>query len=389
VLQIAYDSLWPGTQYVERMDTASSPALPLSLEPVVVLTVHAKSPNVIRLGVLADNEFGAEFSAELANENIGGTGLEYALTGSLGSLARSASLTFDAPRLFHSFGVLDASVYSGYRDINVYSLDVEPNAEKEVSNVTDVVRESRDYGVRIRAGAQIERLGELTAEVRAERQRWFSTLDSSFASDNGSDNLRAARAELLVDSRDDEDYPHSGTLLRGYAETGLSILGTGTNYTKLYGELEEAIPISGLHTLIPHIQLGFGDALLPRLEEFDLGGMQSFYGLNQYELRGKQMIDASLTYQIAIPHALFFPTYVSARYDLGSTWPEPEAIKFGSLLHGLGAQVGLKTPLGLAQFGIGESFRFEQNSGSKPIAVPSHIIILNAPDFYFSIGGEL
>src|SRR5581483_4745194 len=321
VIQISYDTSWPGTQYVWRPDTIAFPQEPPSLEPAVILTVRARSPNVLRLGALADNEFGAEFSAEFANENVGGSGIEYSLIGSLGALARSASFTLNAPRLFHSFGVLDASIYSGYRDINVYQLETVAPEHKIVSSVTDVVRESRDLGLRLQAGGQVERLGAITAELRVEQQRWFSTRDS--ANDQGTDDLRALRGELLVDSRDDGDYPHIGTLIRAYAETGLTLFGHGTNYTKLFGEMEGAIPLSALHTLLPRIRLGFGDALLPRLETFALGGMESFYGLNEYELRGKQMLEGSLSYQIAIPHSLFFPTFVSIRYDIGAVWPEP------------------------------------------------------------------
>ena len=387
LLQISYDSRWPGTQYITSMDTTAYPEGPPSLGPTVILTVHSESPTVLRLGALADNEFGAEFSAELANENIAGSGMEYSLLGSIGPLARSASFYFGAPRLFHSFGILDATAYSGYRDINVYSLETNASEGRIRSDVRDVVRESRDFGVRLRAGGQFERLGAITVALRIEHQRWASTRDS--AADFGDDQLRALRGEILVDSRDDADYPHRGTLLRGYAETGLTLFGQGTNYTKVFGEVEQAVPLSALHTFIPRLRIGFGDAALPRLEQFDLGGMNSFYGLNDYELRGKQMIDASFTYQIAIPHALYFPTFVSVRYDLGAMWPEPEAIKFESLLHGVGAQVGLKTPLGLAQFGIGENFRFIEAPGSNPLSQPAHVLALNSPHFYFSIGSKL
>jgi len=95
LLQISYDSLWPGTKYIQSQDTVTAYPPASSFDPTVVLTVQSKSPNVIRLGVLADNEFGAEFSAELANENIAGNGMEYALIGSLGPLARSALFTFE------------------------------------------------------------------------------------------------------------------------------------------------------------------------------------------------------------------------------------------------------------------------------------------------------
>jgi outer membrane protein assembly factor BamA len=129
------------------------------------------------------------------------------------------------------------------------------------------------------------------------------------------------------------------------------------------------------------LAVGFGDLTLPRMEQFELGGIESFYGLNEDESRGRQMVMGSLTYQIAVPHALLFPTFVSVRYDIGAMWLVPETIKFQALVHGLGIGIGLKTPLGLARFAVGENFRFNQDA-TKPID-------LNAPRFYFSIGANL
>ena len=380
MLQISYDPQWRGTQYFTRDDTTISRSNETpSLGPTVIMTVRGRPPSVLRLGVLADNEFGAQFSAELASEDVANTGLDASLRGGLGPVSRFASLRLDAPRLLHSFALLRGEIYSGYKDINEYSLETITKDNRIVSNVTDVVRESRELGLSLRAGGQIERLGAVTAEVRHESQQWFSVRDSGASIHTL--GLTALRGELVIDSRSDAAYPHTGTLLRGFAEAGLHTLGGEASYTKLEAELQQAIPLSGLHTIIPRFRVGVGDSPIPRLEEFDLGGMESFYGLNEYELRGKQMIEGSLTYQIAIPHVLFFPTFVSVRYDIGSMWPQPEEIKFESLLHGIGAQVGVKTPLGLARFGIGENFRFNKD---KP-----HPIDLNTPRFYFSIGATL
>lgn len=393
ILQIAYDSLWPGTRLLIRADERSSMADTGILRtsntptfgPTVLVTVHARASNVLRLGVLADNEFGAQFSVELANENIAGTGVEYSLIGGLGPLSRNASLTIEAPRLFRNFALLEGSVYTGYTDLTSYSLQTITGDNRLSSNVTDDVRELRDVGIRLKAGGQVERLGSITGEVRSERQRWFSLRE--LEPQVSTLQLNAVRGELVIDSRNDAAYPHEGTFLRAYAETGQPVAGGSPAYTKLYAELEQAIPLSKLHALIPRFRIGFADAALPRLEQFDLGGMvddrssTSFYGLNAFELRGKQMIAASLTYQIEIPHVLFFPTFVSLRYDLGATWPEPEEIKWESIIDGLGAQVGLRTPLGLARFGIGENFRFVQDQ--------PHPLALNTPHFYFSIGSNL
>lgn len=381
VLQISYDSLWRGTQIIiHDFQNADKPIVARApASPTVIVTVHPRASNVIRLGVLADNEFGAQFSAELANENIAGTGVEYSVEGSLGPLARSASLSLEAPRLLRSFALLHAQVYTGYIDINDYAHDIGIQSNRLTSSVTDVVRESRNLGFRLKAGGQIERIAALTGELRSETQEWFSLRESPRTIHTL--QLTAFRGEIVVDSRNDASYPHSGSFLRGYAETGQPVAGGNQSYTKLYAELQQVIPVSALHTIIPRVRLGFGDIPLPRLEQFDLGGMESFYGLNAFELRGKQMVAASLTYQIAIPHALYFPTFASFRYDLGATWAEPEAVKWRSLVDGLGAQIGLKTPLGLARFGIGENFRFVED---RP-----HPLALNTPRFYFSIGSSL
>lgn len=380
LLQIRYDTLWPGTRYISRNDTTlTQTRTPSAFGPTVVLTLHARASNVIRLGALADNEFGAQFSAELANENIEGTGIESSIKGSLGPLARGAALTLEAPRLLRSFALLEAGLYTGYRDITEYSLQTVSSANSLRSQVNDVVREAHDFGLRVRAGGQFERLGSITGEIRSERQRWFSLRDAN--AEEHTNQLSALRGELMIDSRNDADYPHTGTYLRAYAETGQPVAGAKEAYTKLYFELEQAIPLSALHTVVPRFQVGFADNPLPRMEQFDLGGIESFYGLNAFELRGKQMIEGSLNYQIKVPHVLFFPTYVSIRYDLGATWPEQQEIRWESLVDGIGAQVGLKTPLGLARFGIGENFRFVEN---KP-----HPLAFNTPRFYFSVGSDL
>lgn len=345
---------------------------------IVIVTVQPRASSVIRLGVLADNDFGAQFSTELANENLLGSGLRVSLKGGLGPASRYASFTADAPRLFRSSATLLTQVYTNYKDIPSYSLETQIAQGRIHESQNDVFRESRDLGVRVRAGGQVGRLGAVLGEIRRESQQWFSIQDSDARRDRL--QLTALRGQITLDSRDDRDYPHQGSLGSGYVESALHAMGGEATYTKLYGELEQAIPLSRLHTLIPALAAGYGD-LLPRLEQFSLGGMESFYGLQQYELRGGQIVTASLTYQIAIPHVLFFPTFVSVRYDLGGIWPEPAAIKFESLMHGVGAQVGLRTPFGLARFALGEAFRFTTDR--------NHPVALTDLAFYFSIGANL
>jgi NTE family protein len=380
-LELLHSPDWKGTQFIFASDTTNytGTSTVSSSATSLQITVEERATRILRLAALADNEFGAQFSMQYANENLFGYGTEFSLTGGIGGLSRYAIAALSTPELFFSFTTLDLSAYAGYKDISVYSLTPDIPNGKVRAAVTDVVREMRDFGGRFRIGGEVSRLALLTGEIRIERQRSYSTITGTPI--NPEATLSALKGELTVDSRDDEAYPHTGSLLKGSYEIGTGILGSTNRYTKIFGAFEQSIPLSRLHTITPKVSIGLGDRTVPRLEQFDLGGIESFYGLNAYALRGKQMAKGSVTYQVAIPDVLFFPTFVSFRYDLGAMWVEPESIKFEAFIHGAGAQVGFKTPIGIARFAIGENFRFAQ-SKEKPL-------LLNNPIFYFSIGANL
>ncbi len=381
-LELIHSQDWKGTQFYIRNDTTihAEQSFPVSASSTSLqITVVERATNILRLGGLADNEFGAQFSMQYANQNLLGYGTEFSLTGGVGGLSRYAISQLSTPKLFLSFTTFDLSLYAASKDISVYSLTPNIAAGKFTAHVDDVVREARDIGGRLRLGGEVGRLALLTGEIRIEKQRSYSTLSQTVITPRTT--LTAVKSELTIDSRDDADYPHSGTLLQGNYEIGTGFFGGSERYTKIYGLFEQTIPLSRLHTFLPKVEIGVGDRTVPRLEQFDLGGIESFYGLNAYALRGKQMVHGSLTYQIFIPNALFFPTFVTFRYDIGAMWVEPESIKFDAFVHGAGAQIGFKTPIGLARFAIGENFRFAQ-SKAKPL-------LLNNPIFYFSIGANL
>lgn len=340
------------------------------------LVVQAKAANVLRLGVLADNEFGSQFWLELANENLFGSGTDLSLSGHLGPQSRKAAARFEAPKLFRSIATLFLQAYTGYKDIPEYRTTLNLTRGSIVSSIRKSVREIKDVGVRFRMGGQFGRIGALTAEYRLEQQRNFDLQLRENIEEPIT--LASLRSDLVFDSRDDRAYPTEGSYVGAFAEAAFSELGSSVGFTKLFFDAEQTLSLSRLHKIIPRFSIGFGDLTLPRQEHFILGGIESFYGLNEYESRGRQMIRGSLTYQVAIPHTLIFPTFVAFRYDLGATWLNPEAIKFEALVHGIGVQVGVKTPFGLARFGIGENLRFTREE-VRPV-------LFNRPRFYFSIG---
>ena len=136
----------------------------------------------------------------------------------------------------------------------------------------------------------------------------------------------------------------------------------------------------GIHTISPSVFFGFGDATMPFPEFFSMGGQDSFFGFREDEERGRQMVKGSLEYRIQSPLKIFFDTYLSIRYDLGSVWEQTEAIRFNDLKHGIGTSVSFDTPLGPAEFSLGKSFYFIK----KPYG-----IAWGPVQGYFSIGMDL
>ena len=99
--------------------------------------------------------------------------------------------------------------------------------------------------------------------------------------------------------------------------------------------------------------------------------------MREDESRGRQLVLGSLEYRYKFPFDILFDTYFSFRYDLGTTWEIPEAIKFASLRHGAGFSVGLDTPIGPASFSAGEAFYFTKDSFR---------VVWGYLHLYFSIG---
>jgi outer membrane protein assembly factor BamA len=125
---------------------------------------------------------------------------------------------------------------------------------------------------------------------------------------------------------------------------------------------------AGSSTFHPRIRFGFADETLPITEQFSLGGQESFFGLREDNTRGRQLLVASLEYRYHSPVKIFFETHLFARYDFGSIWPAPAAVRLVDLQHGVGAGLAFETPIGPVEFSLGQSFFFRKEILDTPIS---------------------
>jgi NTE family protein len=186
-------------------------------------------------------------------------------------------------------------------------------------------------------------------------------------------------ASTTIDTQDRYPYPREGMLMLLSYTSAQEALGSARTFSKFSARYEVCISDgNGRITIIPRLQFGYGDRTMPRTEDFRLGGLYSFIGMRENEFSGRQLLLGCIEARYKAPFDILFDTYLSLRYNLGRTWEIPEQIKFDDLRHGAGISVGLDTPIGPADFGIGRGFTFMQDV--KPF------IRWGPLNMYFSIG---
>ena len=191
-------------------------------------------------------------------------------------------------------------------------------------------------------------------------------------------DIAAFRFSMRIDTQDKFPYPNSGTLLNTYYETSQKLLGADESYIKYALQYRGYFSFNNSNTLIPRFEIGFADETLPLSQHFSFGGHHSFWGYNEDEFRGRQILIGSITYRYKLPFKVWFDTYVSGLYNIGSIWEREEEMKLKTFKHAVGLMISWDTPIGPADFGAGRSFTI--NRGLE------EIIVKGDPTLYFSVG---
>ncbi len=342
---------------------------------VVVIKVRERSTELIRLGLRIDNERSIQPSIDVRDENLMGIGAELGFHAFGGSRNRSFAGEFKATRIFNSYFTFGLRAYSNLRDVNVYG-DAPANNPKRWSRIR--VGEYRQFmqGVSATFGTQLERLGTVTVEGRIENQRVWSFFGDPFPAETY--KIGSLRFGTKVDNLDRFPYPRNGVSMNFAYESTVLPISSAVGFTKMSFSYDWYQTL-GRFTIHPRIRFGFADETLPITEQFSLGGQESFYGLREDNLRGRQLLVASLEYRYHSPLKLFFETHFFARYDIGSIWLEPAAVRLANLRHGIGLGVALDTPIGPIEFALGQSFYFRKEILDNPLSLGPLL-------GYFSIG---
>ncbi len=342
---------------------------------IVKVNVEDKLTGIIRLGLKIDNERYLQPSIDIRNENLFGSGTEFGIHFFGGLRNQLFLIEHKANRIFDTYLTYKLKAYYDSKNIYTYSDDVSVD-ENSFSSTRDGEYNQTIWGFSAGLGMQTGKFGNLISEFRYERNE-VNNIDGEIVSPYVLD-VAAFRFSMKIDTQDKYPYPNSGTLLNTYYETSQKFLGADESYIKYALQYRGYFTIEKAHTIIPRFEIGFADVTLPLSQQFSFGGQYSFWGYNEDEFRGRQIIIGSLAYRYKLPIKIWFDTYVSALYNIGSIWERKEEMKLKTFKHAVGLMVSWDTPIGPADFGLGRSFLI--NKGLE------QIVVKGDPILYFSVG---
>ena len=344
----------------------------------IILRVNEKTSGLLRVGFRVDNENKAQLNLDIRDEDLFGTATELGLILFGGTRNRAYILEHKSNRIFDTYITYKINAYYQFQDIFVY--DNNPTtSDKTFSRIVNGEYRQIYYGASIAVGTQLEKFGNLIFKGKYQYDE-IKNIDGTNISPSPSKNkVVSLKISSTIDSQDRYPYPRSGVYFNGSYETASSFLGGDVGFSNIGFDYKSYFTINDVHTFSPRILMGFGDKTLPLAEQYSLGGQNSFFGMRENEYRGRQIFLGSFQYSVLLPFKIFFDTYFSFRYDLGSTWDFQEQIRFKDLKQGIGTTLSFDTPIGPADFSVGRSFLYKKNLPGSPIS-------WGDVDFYFSIG---
>ena len=348
--------------------------------PELVLNVDERHSDLIRLSMRIDEVHHFQPLIELRNENLWGHGMQAGLSIGGGLQNRVYQADYVAHRIFDTYFTSRIAGFYRFDDIPVYRDDPE-SLPTNWERIQEGEYRQIKWGGEVSLGAQLERLGNLSGTLRFENHEIDERIPGDFTPDKY--NLIAYRLTSLFDTFDRFPYPREGVGMHAYYESAATFLGSEVSYSKFFITYESYSTFYGRHTFRPRLMFGFGDETLPLSEQFSMGGKNNFFGLREYDSRGRQIFLVNLEYRYKLPFRILVDTYLYARYDVGSVWRTQQDIHLKDLLHGVGIGLGFDTTIfGPIEIAVGRAYQsrgdiIDQTIPSGPIQT------------YFSIGYPL
>lgn len=348
---------------------------PEKVTSIITIEGQERGTQTVNIPLRIDNERNLQGGIDFVQENLFNIGGRFIFSFLLGARNLFAKIELTQSRILNTqFTFSIETIYEkrgNYVFQKVLNLPIN-KFENEISDeiITD------NYGFSFKIGSQIERLGNLFGKLRVQKQRYYFKREEIKPAFYPINNVQIG---FVYDSRDKLDFPTKGRFINAFIETPLNFPKEVVSFTKAYFSHINVFSFKDI-TFKPQVSFGFADLSTPFPEFFSLGGNESLLGFREDESRGRQVFSAIVDTRYRLPYKIYFDTYITLQYGIGSAWSQFETIKIGDLKHSLGITLGFDTPIGPANFSIGKGFYFIKNPNT---------IVWGALQTWFSIGGKL
>ncbi len=341
----------------------------------VTIAARGQGNQSVGLGLRVDNERYTQGSLQLTQESFLTSGLRLLARGSLSERIGSLAVGMEIPRIAGTLWTATLRAYTSFRHVWIYGNRDDSPVHAPIPLRVDEFSEDR-HGARLSAGRQLERNGVVLAELRYENLR-YRDLDATGRTPF--QTIGTVRAVARWDDRNRTAYATRGRTIDLFAETSVLRLSNQVSFTKLSAAASSVFDLGWLK-LTPSAMIGAADRTLPPAEQFSLGGQDMLFGMREDQQRGRQIVVGNVDLRVKLPVRILFDTYLSARYDVGAVWENPEFIRIDQLRQGVGATLGIDSPIGPFNISVGQCF-YRLPTTTRMVVEP---VLL-----YFSLGARL
>jgi NTE family protein len=349
----------------------------------LIVRCEERFSEFLRIGFRLDDVYASQLLVDFRNENFLGTASEFGGWTAFGNRNFIGQVEYRVHRFLDSYITLFTRGFFEQRELNQTRIRFSaPNVLPD--RLGQDVYAQQFYGVSAALGGQLFHDGTISAEYILQNAQVFSLSSGNPPSENL--NIATLRTRFTIDTRDNPASPTSGNYTDVFFDFSPEFLGNKVPFSKLSFQHQETRSFTNALVGRLRVALGFADNLTPFSQQFNLGGVASpysntFYGLRLDDFRGRQLMAAGYELQFQIPLQLVVPTSLSLHYNIGNTWSQASQISIRDFVHGVGAELMLRTPIGPARVVIAKPFTFGRDLSTTFFRVGPTI-------YYFVLGYE-
>jgi len=311
----------------------------------LVFNVVEKKYLSIRFGYKVNNQRGNAGLLTLAHQNFRGRGVKVSTEIKMGTEEAYIHGHYSSNRFFQTYITYDFAL--GYeRDwYRIYT----PENQFETRNFT-LERNFVSYSL----GHQIARLGLVNFTGKAQRV----ILDGPESQEkyNTDRMLVSLSAQSVIDTKDRTVFARTGNYQKIAYEAASKDLAGDVGYTRFQLLTEWYFTFLNRNTIHPRIHIGIMDQSVQFSEWFQLGGINSFFGLQESHIWSPKIYQGSLEYRYRLPVSSLFDINFYLRYDIAAYSEEViHKISNSDFINGHGIGMGVTTPAGPLHLGYGKS----------------------------------